>query len=127
MIPVDNSTWIAFLTGGAIVALIQGGFGVVMWLLNRRAKKKDDVELNIEDRLTAMEQQNANQSEALKFILYDRIRFLGQAYIAEGKIDFDDRRILNSMHKVYHNGLNGNGDLDELMKAVNALPLKMKG
>ena len=117
----------AALTGGAIVALIQGGFGVVMWLLNRRAKKKDDGDQNIEQRLYAMEQQNANQSEALKFILYDRIRFLGQAYIAEGKIDFDDRRILNSMHKVYHNGLNGNGDLDELMKAVNALPLKMKG
>lgn len=124
---MNNAAWIAFLTGGAIVALIQGGFGVVMWILNRRAKKKDDGDQNIEDRLTAMEQQNANQSEALKFILYDRIRFLGQAYIAEGKIDFDDRRILNSMHKVYHNGLNGNGDLDELMKAVNALPLKMKG
>lgn len=122
-----EQVFMAALTGGAIVALIQGGFGVVMWLLNRRAKKKDDGDQNIEQRLYAMEQQNANQSEALKFILYDRIRFLGQAYIAEGKIDFDDRRILNSMHKVYHNGLNGNGDLDELMKAVNALPLKMKG
>lgn len=124
---MNNSVWIAFLTGGAIVALIQGGFGVVMWILNRRAKKKDDGDQNIEQRLQAMEQQNKNQSEALKYIMYDRIRFLGQAYIAEGKIDFDDRRILNAMHKVYHNGLNGNGDLDELMKAVNALPLKMKG
>lgn len=124
---MNNATWIAFLTGGAVVALIQGGFGVVMWVLNRKAKKKDDGDQNIEQRLYAMEQQNKIQSEALKYIMYDRIRFLGQAYIAEGKIDFDDRRILNSMHKVYHNGLNGNGDLDELMKAVNALPLKMKG
>lgn len=124
---MNNAAWIAFLTGGAIVALIQGGFGVVMWVLNRKAKKKDDGDQNIEQRLYAMEQQNKIQSEALKYIMYDRIRFLGQAYIAEGNIDFDDRRILNSMHKVYHNGLNGNGDLDGLMKAVNALPLKMKG
>lgn len=122
-----ENTLAAFLTGGAIVALIQGGFGIIMWILNRKAKKKDDGDQNIEKRLKALEQQNANQSEALKYIMYDRIRFLGQAYIAEGKIDFDDRRILNAMHKVYHNGLNGNGDLDELMKAVNALPLKMKG
>ena len=27
---------------------------------------------------------------------------------------------------VYHNGLNGNGDLDNLMRDVNALKLKRK-
>ena len=56
--------------------------------------------------------------------MYDRIRFLGQAYIAEGEIDFDDRRILRQMHTSYHNGLGGNGDLDALMEEVDSLPLK---
>lgn len=120
--------YVAAILSGSAVATVIGLIGEwLRWRRERKAKKEDQAELKLEERLTAMEQQNANQSEALKFILYDRIRFLGQAYIAEGKIDFDDRRILNSMHKVYHNGLNGNGDLDELMKAVNALPLKMKG
>lgn len=123
---MNNSALIAFLTGGAIVALIQGGFGVVMWLLNRRAKKKDDGDQNIENRLNVIEAQTNAQSEALKYIMYDRIRFLGQEYIAEGEIDFDDRRILNAMHSVYHSGLNGNGDLDNLMRDVNALKLKRK-
>lgn len=59
-----------------------------------------------------------------KWLLYDRIRYLGQHYIGAGSVDFDDRRILNEMHKVYHNGLGGNGDLDVLMRDVNALPLK---
>lgn len=59
-----------------------------------------------------------------KWLLYDRIRYLGQHYISAGSVDFDDRRILNEMHKVYHNGLGGNGDLDVLMRDVNALPLK---
>lgn len=60
----------------------------------------------------------------LKWVLYDRIRFLGQRYIASGAVDFDDRRVLNEMHKSYHDGLGGNGDLDVLMHAVNTLPLK---
>jgi len=58
--------------------------------------------------------------------LYDRIRFVALSYIEEGEVDFDDRRILNDMHRSYHVGLNGNGDLDELMKQVNKLPLKLK-
>ena len=62
--------------------------------------------------------------DGLKWVLYDRIRFLGQHYIADGSVDFDDRRILNQMHVVYHGGLNGNGDLDNIMTEVNRLPLK---
>ena len=117
----------AILGGSAVVALIEGIIGIIRWRLERKAKKSDALEAEMEEWQKRMEANNAIQNEALKFILYDRIRFLGQAYIAAGEIDFDDRRILNSMHSVYHNGLNGNGDLDELMKAVNALPLKKKG
>ena len=36
----------------------------------------------------------------------------------------DDRRVLNEMHHCYHDGLGGNGDLDNLMQEVNKLPLK---
>ena len=61
-----------------------------------------------------------------RYIMFDRIRYLGQKYVAEKEVDFDDRRILNRMHDVYHNELGGNGDLDKLMKAVNTLPLKQE-
>lgn len=64
--------------------------------------------------------------EGLKWVLYDRIRFLGLKYIAEGCVDYDDRRILNLMHKSYHDGLDGNGDLDNIMDTVNHLPLKLQ-
>ena len=61
---------------------------------------------------------------ATRAALLDRIQHLGQAYISDGEVDFDDRRRLNNMHSVYHSGLGGNGDLDVLMREVNALPLK---
>lgn len=117
---------IAILTGGIGAMLVKSIFDILAWYRERRAKKADKKELNLEERLSTMEEQNKAQSEALKFLLYDRIKFLGQCYIRDEKIDIHDRSILNSMHNVYHKGLGGNGDLDRLMKSVNELPLKIE-
>ena len=57
--------------------------------------------------LEAIEKKMDAQNEAMKYVLYDRSRFLGQAYIDAGEIDFDNRRILNNMHHSYHFGLLG--------------------
>ncbi|MBR5427466.1 MAG: hypothetical protein IK118_03890, partial [Clostridia bacterium] len=125
------------LSGGAAVAVIDGIIRLIMWYAQRRATKADRVEekndadldgqlREIKETLDAQKKDLAAQSEALMFIMYDRIQYLGQAYIAAGEIDFDDRRRLNDMHHSYHYGLGGNGDLDVLMAAVNELPLKVK-
>lgn len=118
---------LAILAGGGVgVALI----GLMRdWLAFRRERKarKEDAQYESEmKRLTELEKQSKAQGEAIKYLLYDRIRFLGQAYIGEKEVDFDDRRILKDMHTVYHNGLGGNGDLDVLMRQVDNLPLKIK-
>jgi len=113
-----------FAGGGVFVAIIQGIREWLAFRRERKAKKEDSKALDIDNRLTNIEARQLAQGEALKFILYDRIRYLGQEYLFKGEISFDDRRILNDMHKSYHNGLGGNGDLDTLMKAVNELPLK---
>lgn len=123
---MDSTLLVALLGSSALAATVAGFFEMLRFRRERKAKKEDSAELNIEKRLNTIETQTAAQSEALKYIMYDRIRFLGQEYIAEGEIDFDDRRILNAMHSVYHSGLNGNGDLDNLMRDVNALKLKRK-
>ena len=121
-----NDVLIAIISGGAVVAVIEGVREYLSWRRNRKADLEDRQDQQIEKRLEQIEMESAAQSEALKFILYDRIRYLGQAYIAEGKIDFDDRRVLNDMHRSYHEGLHGNGDLDTLMSEVNRLPLKKR-
>ncbi len=121
-----ETIWIALLSSIALATAIAGIFEAIRFRRERKAKKEDAASLNIEQRLDKIEQQMNAQSEALKYIMYDRIRFLGQEYISEGEIDFDDRRILNEMHSSYHNGLGGNGDLNNLMRDVNALKLKRK-
>ena len=117
---------IALLPGGVLVSIINGVMQLIMWRKNRKAQKEDKAEQDVDERLKAIESTMAVIVQSQKYMLYDRIRFLGQSYIKDGEVDFDDRRIFADMHNVYHNGLGGNGDLDNLMKEVNALPLKLK-
>lgn len=102
------------LLGGSTVAAIINAIAEGIRQRRKRKYDKDD----------GKDKDNEAIKAGLKWVLYDRIRFLGQHYISAGSVDFDDRRILNEMHKSYHDGLGGNGDLDVLMHEVNALPLK---
>lgn len=115
---------LGFIGGGVGVAIINALHSRADFKRRRKAEKEDKEQLNVEQEIRELKTSLSAISEGMKFVLYDRIRFLGQAYIAAGEIDFDDRRILNAMHKSYHNGLDGNGDLDTLMGEVNRLPLK---
>lgn len=103
----------AVLSGSALAALINQIGESIRQKRKRKYERTDDKDTDIKALKTG-----------LKWVIFDRIRYLGQTYISHGKIDFDDRRVLNEMHNCYHNGLGGNGDLDNLMREVNALPLK---
>lgn len=116
------------VTGAAVIKLFDN---VIQWYLQRKAAKEDRVEENDRAEIKKIKQWEQNMETKVNalinadmLIMLDRIRYLGQRYVADNEVDFDDRRILNQMHKSYHDDLGGNGDLDELMKAVNALPLK---
>lgn len=109
-----------------IVALIGGllGGSTISALVNQigdgiREKKRRQY-----DRSDEKDKELEALKAGMKWVIFDRIRFIGHSYIKAKEIDFDDRRILNEMHKCYHDGLNGNGDLDNLMHEVNSLPLK---
>lgn len=125
------------LTGATAAAVIKLLDNLIIWHLNRKAKKDDETEAEGKAKMQQAEKsekewkQHTDETiEALaigvRVILMDRIRYLGQKYLDEGEIDFDDRRLLNQMHSVYHNTLGGNGDLNILMEEVNDLPLKRK-
>lgn len=129
-----NGAW-GFLAALGLALAAGGGIGVaiVNGINERRLQKlrhsearEERHELDMDGRLEAIEKKVDALTESQKYVLYDRIRYLGQEYISDGEIDFDDRRILNDMHRSYHGGLGGNGDLDRLMEAVNALPLKAR-
>lgn len=137
-----------FLGGGVLLSIVEGIKALIGWAIKRKAQKEDHAEekaeKKTEERITAVEGRiqilESNDKEILsliealveaqRYVLYDRIRFLGQKYIAAGEVDMEDRRILHLLHAVYHGdethrGCGGNGDLTLLMQDVDKLPLKM--
>lgn len=104
---------IAVLGGSALSALINQ---VGNYISDRR-KRKDIVEDKAEDKDAALKQ-------GMKLLLADKLQYLGLRYIADGEIAFTNRKMLNEMHSVYHSGLGGNGDFDDLMEELNELPIK---
>ena len=117
--------WELIVASGVIGLVFGFVQQLTMWKLNRKATKEDKADLNIEERIKALESKVDGLSIGQKSILHDRIKWLGMGYIAAHCIDIDDRRDLIEMHKAYHaNG--GNGNLDMLMEEVEKLPLKAK-
>ena len=131
---------LAFVCGGGGLALIEWARDSSKFNRERKAQKEDRMETKkdeLAELKTAVDTLSKQQKEvldqlsaqrdALKCVLLDRIIELGQEYISDGSIDFDDRRRLREMHDSYHHGLKGNGDADAIMKSVDALPLKNHG
>ncbi len=90
---------IAIIGSGVLSTLISGFFT----LAQTKSKKKDGV--------TAGVQQ----------LLYDRIKYLCKSHIKKGYIATNDLEDLERMHQIYHDDLNGNGFLDDLMNNVKKL------
>lgn len=116
----------AFLTGGVGVAVVQGILELIKLAKKHKYDREDLAELTERAWRKDVDKTLKALTVAQRYLLYDRIRNLGQKYIADGEVDMEDRRILHQMHDSYHKGLEGNGDLDLLMKQVDSLPLKIK-
>lgn len=113
---VDGTTAMvvtAICSGGAVAALVSGIFSVVMWKLQQKAQ--------IQAQKTSKEDDIA---KGIRMLLYDRIKHLGNSYIHKGYVTSEELEDMTAMHQIYHNNLNGNGFLDDLMSRVKNLPLK---
>lgn len=130
-------TVLTFICGAGGLALIEWARERWKFKAERKAQKEDRAEEKVDkigeltkavkDLQTDFDEQGQQLDAlrgAMKCVLLDRIIHLGQKYIEEGEVDFDDRKRLRDMHTSYHQGLKGNGDADAIMKAVDALPLK---
>ena len=123
--------WTMVLSGASGAAIFAGVFSLLQWLLNRKAAKADKAEeqkRKAEEKV-AMADKNLNQKVdalcvAVRELLYDRIKHLGKAYLDRGYISTEELEDFLGMHKTYHDTLEGNGFLDEIVRQVKALPIR---
>ncbi len=121
-----------FLTGAAGAALVGGIFGIIMWCLNRKAAiedaEREDVATVCAARGQTIDNLNKMVSSLIvadRTILYDRIKHLAKSYIQRNWVSVEEYEDLKRMHKVYHDELEGNGFLDDLMAEVAKLDKKV--
>lgn len=118
---------LAFIAGnGVAVAIIGLLKDKLDFSRKRKAQKEDKEQTNLAEWRNSVDEKLTAQGEGIKFLLYDRIQHLGQEYIVRQEITFEDKKNLHTAHSVYHNGLKGNGDLDQLMSDVDKIPLTIK-
>ena len=120
------------LTGAAGAALVGGIFGIIMWCLNRKAAKEDAEKVDVASvcaargkTIEALSKMVSSLIVADRTILYDRIKHLAKAYIKRGWISVEEFEDLKRMHDVYHDELEGNGFLNDLMVEVAKLEKKV--
>lgn len=87
-----------------------GVTAVILALLQRKWSKDDKQDAMV---------------DALKVLMIDRVRYLGQCYVARGEITLADKETLEEMHRAYK-ALGGNGHLNTIMDEVEDLPLVKK-
>lgn len=123
--------WLAIVGGGVGAAVVGGVFGIIRWVLDRKAQKEDRKENKADQKqqdlgkeIDEIKEQLGNLIIANRTSMYDRIKHLGNVYLERGSITSEELEDLISMHEVYHTVLKGNGFLDSLMEKVKALPVK---
>lgn len=107
-----------------LVALIagltgSGGCSVILYLLQRRDKKKDGRTEEDKQRDDAMKRQSA----MLLGLGHDRIVHLGGSYIERGYITQDEYENLHDYLYEPYVALGGNGTAKKVMAEVDRLPL----
>ena len=123
---------LSIIGGSCGAAIVAGVFGLLQWRLNRNAQKEDRASTQQFADCTArgeeikrVKQRVDALYKADRIQMYDRIKHLGKAYIANGVIAADELEDLIDMHKCYHDDLGGNGFLDSIMEQVHRLPIKV--
>lgn len=68
--------------------------------------------------------RNEEVNKSLRLLMKDRLRFLCMHYVRQGWIYEDELEDIISMHNCYHDDLDGNGYLDELMRRTKNLEVR---
>ena len=97
-----------YVTAILSAALSAGFLGFLQFLISRR-----------DDRRSA----DGWERKALRYLMLYIIQERGKELLAAGACTLEERRALQHWHEVYHNGLGGNGDADDLMERIMKLEI----
>lgn len=94
---------------------------LVLLVINRSLKKRDEKQEEIQAQNVEMEKQNKAIMLGVQAILRDRLLQGYRHYIDKGWADYDDRENMENIYKQYH-ALGANGVMDDMRNQFRRLP-----
>jgi hypothetical protein len=125
---------IDIVSGAAGAAAVGGIFSIIMWVLNRKAKKEDSAQdtntancLARGEEIRELRKDTDRIIAALRLDYYNQIKKLAKKYIARGHIYVEEYEDFSRMYDMYHDPdkLDGNGLLKALKEDVDQLEKKV--
>lgn len=113
-----------FLSGAGGAALIAAVWGLIKWILERQAAKRNKGKMDTEKRIANLETYMQALLAGVRSLLYSEIKDRAKAALAAGEISAEELEDLTRKHELYHGPLKGNGYLDTLMDKLRALPVR---
>lgn len=127
--------WLTDIASGAAGAAAVGGiFSIIMWVLNRKAKKEDKAQdINTANCMARGQEIGELRKDtdriiaALRLDYYNQIKKLAKKYIVRGHIYVEEYEDFSRMYDMYHDPdkLDGNGLLKALKEEVDQLEKKV--
>ena len=127
--------WLIDIVSGAAGAAAVGGvFSIIMWVLNRKAKKEDtEQDINTANCMARGQEIRELRKDtdriiaALRLDYYNQIKKLAKKYISRGHIFVEEYEDFSRMYDMYHDPdkLDGNGLLKALKEEVDQLEKKV--
>lgn len=108
------------ILGSSLAAAISAGLFALLQGRQKHRFEKEDRDAAAKEKEEA---ENNVERKALRYIMLYIIQERCKDHIASGRITMEDRRAIHKWHDLYHNGLDGNGDADDLMGQVDELPI----
>jgi len=112
------------LGSGIGVAIVSGVFMLIQSQMQRKLEEKaTSKKLNdakIDELLLALE----TMKQASLVNNRERIKYLCRIHISKGEVTYDERQDLIELYQHYHEGLGGNGNVEDLIKRFREVPVK---
>lgn len=148
---MDHQLIQCIVSSSVIVAIITTTKDLILWGLNRKAKKSDDADgensklIQLEEKVDSITETLEDQNKAdeklaetldklaesidislssSQLLMKDKIKQLTLKYLARGSVSYSEREDVHKMWEMYHYKLKGNGDLNQLMEDLDELPLE---
>ena len=114
---------LSVLGGGVGVAIVSGIFLTVQNSMAQKSAERLTSKKLTEEKIDELIRKVDLVIASGLVVLHDRIKHLARSHIKAGSVTYDERQDLMKLYEIYHNKLDGNGNITSLIDEFKKVPI----